>query len=227
MVLAAVIVIVQIIGAAQDVGKLDASTVDLGPLQIVHPAIGLTKRGARLSRSTYNSDDGTINESPDDLIEQAKQVYDFGNANARDVYSMARAIRSEVGDKGGEITKTGVGWAIYNRAQDYGMSIYSLLTKNDSYISEFGGAKNGSTRQDPYASDADVAMAVLYGGSIDPTNRSIGWDSPRGQRAALAKLIPKYSRTPEQVAAARVAQGLAEVHLDGVNPDFIRFWRKA
>lgn len=148
-----------------------------------------------------------------------------------DVYALARAIASEHPNSS-ELVKMAVAWVTQNNARRRGVSVASLLLAPNGLFARQNATVNGkhlgkyaATGNDPIAQEIAIAGKVLSGAVADPTGGAVQFDSPRAQRAALARKVKGYRKTPEQVAAERMKEGKVLVTLTGVDPDYLRFWR--
>jgi hypothetical protein len=145
-------------------------------------------------------------------------------AEGSEVYALARAIASEQGNLSGT-AGLAIGFAIRNHARYLGRSILRTVAPNGWESQQGGGYV--ATAVEPASRHIGLASQVLAPGAMDITGGAEYFDSPRAQRALLARGTPGYRKTPEQVAAARVASGLELVVLPGIDPDHLRFWRRA
>jgi spore germination cell wall hydrolase CwlJ-like protein len=143
-----------------------------------------------------------------------------------DLEALARGIASEAGGEPRAV-QVAVGWAIQNLSLARGKSIYRAARGTaDEWGSQGSGGREFSSRLHPNAKHLDIARAVLSGDEPDPTGGATQFDSPRAQRALLKSRPDIYKKTPEQVAAARRADGKVMVLLAGIPEDQIRFWRQ-
>jgi len=165
--------------------------------------------------------DGIVPDDPNDLA--AARGVDT------DVYSMARAMMSEDSNQDARV---GIGWAIKNHANNLGISITTLVTRNKNsnhaaHNGRYGREVPGqycSTALSPSDSVIDIANGIMNGSTPDTTDGAVMWDGPAGQDAA-------HARNPEQVPndwtaqkALREGQGYTMVTLPGV--DSTVFWRR-
>lgn len=164
--------------------------------------------------------DGRVPGKPSDLAASA--------GAGLDIYALGRVIASEASILV-EAAKVAVAWAVKNEAARRGVSISKLLLGSEDVFAtqSYGRGRYASTAQPPSVDDLETARRVWLGTVADPTGGATKWDSPRAQRALLARNADGYSKTPEQVAAAREAEGFELVVLAGVDAEKIRFWRKA
>lgn len=161
--------------------------------------------------------DGLVSTPPDTLATQA--------GVSLEVLALARLMQSEAGTLP-EIARIGVAWAARNQARATGTTVVRLLLGKEG---RFGGQLPGryaATGQAPTPANIALAGVIVSGGVLDPTGGAVQWDSPRAQRALLAKKARGYSKTPEDVARSRVAEGKELVALAGIDVEVIRFWRR-
>lgn len=140
-----------------------------------------------------------------------------------ELYALARAIASEQGSLNAT-AGLGIGFAVRNHARYLGRSILKTVAPNGWESQQGGGYV--STRIEPTSRHMGLAADVLAPGAMDVTGGAEFFDSPRAQRSLLAAKAKGYSKTPQQVAQARLAAGLELVTLPNVNPDHLRFWRR-
>jgi hypothetical protein len=140
-----------------------------------------------------------------------------------DVYALGRVLASEAATEPAVIREA-IGRAVLNHARRLGRTIYATVAPNGWESQQGGGYV--STAREPRSTDLQLAAYVLTPGTMDVTGGAEYFDSPRAQRAALAKGIPGYRKTPEQVARDREAAGLVLVVLPGVDPERFRMWRR-
>lgn len=178
------------------------------------------KKGKRVTNAPAGAD-GLVRVPPDELARQA--------GVSLDVYALARMLRSEHGSEG-ERVKIAVGWAAVNQARASGVSISRLLLRGTAKGGSDGlfGAQNvgkyASTRNDPHTDDVEIARKVLSRAVADPTGGATQFDSPKAQRALVAKGLKGYTKGPEAVAAERMKKSDLVV-VAGIDPDHLRFWR--
>lgn len=144
----------------------------------------------------------------------------------RDVTALARVIASEAGGEP-RIVQIAVGWAVRNEAGRRGVSVSRLVTGSSG---EYGSQNDGghtyvSSARLPTPEQQDLAAAILAGAIDDPTGGATNFDSPRAQRAALARGLSGYKRTPEEVATARRRNGMELVLLEAIPEERFRLWR--
>jgi hypothetical protein len=182
----------------------------------------VTKRGT-VSRKQ-------VVETPSELRAAAEKK--IGRPITGSAFVLATTIASEHGSDSPTI-KAAVAQAAYNyflaHTNEYD-DVEAALTNNARTFGEQLG-RHVSTMHPPSIEDLTIAEAVLSGGlppSVAAMLASIKgathFDSPRGQRASIKKNLAGYTQTPEQVAADR-RKKFDEVHLPGVDPDYLRFWR--
>lgn len=143
-----------------------------------------------------------------------------------DVEALARMIASE-NPRDSVLIQTAIAWTAVNEAKRRRKSVADLLMPGGIPSGQNTGGRYASTRNPSTPATTAVAYDVLSGRSSDPTGGAIQFDSPKAQRAALARNVSGYSKSPEQVAASRIAEGKELVTLPGVDPDYMRWWRYA
>lgn len=141
-----------------------------------------------------------------------------------DVYALGRMMMSEAGTKTSRIA---VGWAAVNHATAIGDSISALLLRGKGTSQgKFGGQNTGgkyaSTREVPSDAVLADAKAILAHSIPDPTKGARQWDAPAAQNALVKKGVRGYTKTADDVAAAR-SKTNDLVMVPGI-PN-IRFWR--
>lgn len=148
-------------------------------------------------------------------------------------YCLARAIASEEGGQP-RSHQVAVGCALVNFARsefpqfDQEAAVIRLVLGTAGAFGRQGsGGRRVSSARAPYSLQFTIAREILAGQVGDPTGGATQWDSPSGQRALLKQGDPLTKKTPEQVADARLAQGYELVTVPGIDPDDLRFWRKA
>jgi hypothetical protein len=177
------------------------------------------KRGKKLGGdNAYAGPDGFVPGSPATLATEVG--VELG------VYALARLISSEAGGLP-EAGRAGVAWAAVNEARRRKISVFKLLGGDEAkFARQNVGGRFASTAEPPSRADLELAQAVLAGALPDPTGGATRWDSPRAQRALLAKKAKGYRKTPEDIARSRVAEGFEVVGVAGIDGDTLRFWRK-
>ncbi len=143
-----------------------------------------------------------------------------------DVEALGRMIASE-NPRDSELIQTAIAWTAVNEASRRGKTVADLLMPDGIPSGQNTGGRYASTRNPSTDATRSIAYDVLSGQSSDPTGGAIQFDSPRAQRAALARNVSGYSKSPEQVAASRISEGKELVTLSGVDPDYMRWWRYA
>jgi hypothetical protein len=143
-----------------------------------------------------------------------------------EVYALARLMRSEAGSLP-EVGRIGVAWATLNEARARGVTPSKLLLGSAGLFGSgnAGAGRYAATAQPPTQADLDLAARVWAREIPDPTGGAVQWDSPRTQRALIARNAKRYKTTPEQVAANRIAAGRELVLLPGIDHDVCRWWR--
>jgi hypothetical protein len=177
-----------------------------------------------LNDVTDTSDDPTVPAAP------AQAAADAGVSLP--VYCLARATASE---EGGEprLFQQAVACAIVNLARadfpelgDEDAVVRTVLGTAGAFGRQGTGGRKISSRNAPASSQLALAADVLAGRVADPTGGATQFDSPSGQRWALAN-DPLTKKTPEQIADQRTAAGYELVVVAGIDPDRLRFWRRA
>lgn len=175
-----------------------------------------------------------VSQTPSEL--QALAEEKLGRKLTGSIFALATMIASEQG-KSHKLVRAAVAHAAKNWADAKGEDIFTLLTHGPiGADGTFGGSlgRYASTLLPPTKEDIEIAEAVMNGLIADPTAPRTGeqitgkgadhFDSPRGQRAALSRGLPGYTKTPEQVAESR-SRTMTLVAVRGINPDEVRFWR--
>lgn len=174
--------------------------------------------GPRVTKSTLK--DGIV-------LEPASKLAALAGVNVS-VYALARMLASEH-DGDGVPVKTAIAWACVNAARKAKVDVFVLLTRSTKMSPGSFGAQNtgryASTARDPRRIDCQIAADVLSWKVADPTGGATQFDSPRAQRALMARAAKGYTKSPEQVAEARRKGGSELVTIPGVDPDYLRFWR--
>lgn len=193
-------------------------------------AVKKLRKGKRLDEFEAGAD-GIVRHDPADMARRLGENID--------VYALARMIDSEhPGDL--DAIRMAVAHIAHNMARHNHQSVSGLLlagsrknpkTKKIEHTASNGffGAqytgKYATTAHAPTADGLRIAKLVLGGGSIDPTAGALQFDVPRAQRAGYAAKKPGYTKTPEQIAAKRIAAGMEMVLVPGVPEDHFRMWR--
>lgn len=154
-----------------------------------------------------------------------RNVTDPISSTPEEVEALARAIASEAGGEP-RIIQAAVGYAVLNESIKRDTSIWRLVRGSDDAWGPQGSGGRGyvSSRLAPTASHLELARRVLSGDEPDPSNGATQFDSPRAQRALVARGAPGYYKTPEQVAASRLADGKTLVLLPGIPEERFRMW---
>jgi spore germination cell wall hydrolase CwlJ-like protein len=180
----------------------------------------MTGKGKRMGRVTVTKapagPDGLVAADPNALAKQA--------GTSLDVYALARMIASEH-PSGTNAVKVAVACVVLNYARKRGVSVSALLLAPQGRFGRQNVGKYAATGNDPTAEEIEIARRVLSGGVLDPTGGAVQFDSPRAQRAALARGVKGYKKTPEDVARQRIAEGKVAVTVPGIDPDYLRFWK--
>lgn len=163
-------------------------------------------------------------DSPAELALQGSQRLGRSDVIPLNVWTLATVIASEAGS-GPEIAKAAIAHAVMNAARRKGVSIFKLIAPDG----KFGGQQGryAASSRPPTEADVRIAEAVYTGKIKDPTRGADQWDSPRTQRALVARGVSGYRNWPEQVAADRMKAGKVVVYLPGVDPEYLRLWRPA
>lgn len=134
------------------------------PGDAVNVILDFAGKGKRLTTSTTD-ENGVVQESPDDLVQQASQT--LGRDVSRDAYALSRMVRSEEGSAD-TLTKVRLANVAMNQAAALGWSISDLMTfhRTASRSGHFGAQISGrfSTAQDSYESDLAAAEQALGAG---------------------------------------------------------------
>jgi len=149
------------------------------------------------------------------------------DVDERDIEALARMIASETRANDKPIIKIAVCWVCKNEAERKGKTVHDLVMPGGVPSGQNTGGRFVSTRNSGTDEGREIARQVMSGEVSDPTNNSIQFDSPVAQRAALARNVLNYSKTPEQIAESRMNEGKEMVGLPGISTDYIRFWRYA
>jgi hypothetical protein len=173
---------------------------------------------------TVSDDDPTSPNQPHGLALASGETFP--------VYCFARAIASEEGGQP-RTHQVAVACAILN----FALSEHPSDSEEDALVKlilgssgEFGrqgsGGRRVSSARAPGYLQFRIAHDVLAGVEPDVTMGATQFDSPSGQRALLAKGDPETRKTPEEIAASRIAKGYELVTVPGIDPDDLRFWRR-
>jgi len=135
------------------------------------------------------------------------------------IVALATMIASEAAAQSEKIQ---VGYAAINESKRLGIPLFVLLAKAGSFGTQL---LNGyaSTSRPPSKEDVLLAEKIFAGKVKDTSKGATHFDSPKAQRAAVARKAPGYRKSPEQVAAARKAAGMTLVY----NTDSLRLWKAA
>jgi hypothetical protein len=185
-----------------------------GTVEIIGPIVDFTQRGSKVGPSTKLESDKLIHADPYSLAEEV--------GVDPNTYALARVIRSEAGALD-ELAKLSVAYVVFNEARNRDIDVLELVTRPQGFFgAQNAGGKFVSTRLDPY--ELDVTIAKSVGITLDPTNGATRFDSPKAQRALLARSEKGYNFTPEEIAESR-SKKFHEVAVAGLDPEDIRFWR--
>lgn len=174
---------------------------------------------------TFNIVNDVVSESPSYVASVLSQK--LGRTISLTTAALATMLASEVGS-GPQLAKIGTAHAVLNKAKRDGVSPFAVLSPDGRFASQ-GTPSHGyiSTARPPSKADVLLAEAILAGRYKDPTGGALQFDSPSGQRKAIAAGLASYKSTPEILAADRISAGMIEINLPGVSPDYLRFWRPA
>jgi len=154
-------------------------------------------------------------------------VIDYADVDDDDVEALGRMINSEARASDSRDIKVALAWTCRNSATRLGISVAERVMPGMVPSAQNTGGRFVSTRNPATDESRNIARDVMAGAVADPTMGSVQFDSPQGQRAALARNVSRYTQSPEEIAASRRADGKTEFHLPGVSPDYLRFWRYA
>jgi hypothetical protein len=171
------------------------------------------------------SEDPTQPEAPDALALAA--------GVSLEMYCLARSIASEEGGQP-RLHQQAVGCALVNfarsefpRLADADAVIQLVLGSAGQFGRQGSGGRRVSSARAPIRLQLELAADILAGQLGDPTSGATQWDSPKGQRALLKQGDPLTQATPQQIADTRMAHGYELVVVPGIDPDDLRFWRRA
>ena len=187
---------------------------------------------------------GIVKEDPAMLARAAGLV--IGRPVSLKEFALASMISSEEGSAPNNI-KIAVAHVALNRAKQKSVPLVKLLLPDGKLAGQYVGyqtkrkyvkSRYVATKSPPSKVDLDIANLVLAGKVKDETGGAVQFDSPRVQRAVLAKKArmlregralsgpaAKTKKTPEVVAMARLREGKEMVTIPGVPADELRFWR--
>jgi len=172
---------------------------------------------------TYNLLRGTVQESPAQIAALIERK--TGRSLDLPVVVLASMIASETGS-GPRSAKAAVAWAARNEARATARTILQLLIPRGQLGAQgVAGRGYAATARPPNPIDLDVAQAVLENRIADVSEGSRYFDSP----AAFEKLrgTEGYEPGRAQERVARMeARGYEPYYVPGVNPRYLRLWRK-
>lgn len=143
----------------------------------------------------------------------------------QEVEALARVIASEAGGEP-RVVQVAVGYATINLSNQRNLTIWQLARGSaDEWGGQGTGGRRVSSRLGASGAVTELARRVLAGDEPDPTDGATQFDSPRAQRALLAKMPELYHATPEQVAANRRADGLTLQLVPGIPEERFRMWK--
>lgn len=151
--------------------------------------------------------------------------YDVGT------YALARVSASEAGGQK-RIAKQGVLSVVVNESARSGRSLLDVVLGSGSTFGAQGTGGRGfvSSAHDPGSIDFDVAGGIADGSTADPTGGALHFDSPGAYKDKLdadGNVVATAQQRIDAFAAARSAEGMELVLLDGVPESTFRFWRPA
>jgi hypothetical protein len=160
------------------------------------------------------------------LLRKKKPPMDEPTSTPQEVEALARAIMSEASTLP-RPAQIAVGYAVIHESNRRNVTIWRLVRGTDD---EWGPQGSGgrsyiSSRQAPTPAIIELARRVLAGDEPDYSEGATNFDSPAAQRALLKSKAAGYVRTPEEVAANRVANGMELVLIPGVPEERFRMWR--
>lgn len=179
--------------------------------------------------------DSTGEDVPDDVATPPNEPHALALASGETfvVYCFARAIASEEGGQP-RTHQVAVACAILNFARserpgdtDEEAIIKLILGSAGQFGRQGSGGRRVSSARAPGYLQFRIAHDVLAGVEPDPTMGATQFDSPSGQRKLLAQEDSLTTKTPEEVAASRISKGYELVTVPGIDPDDLRFWRRA
>lgn len=172
---------------------------------------------------TYNLLRGTVQESPAQIAAMVERK--TGRSLDIPVVALASMIASETGS-GPRSAKAAVAWAARNEARATGRSVMQLLAPRGEFGAQgVAGRGYASTARPPNPVDLDVAQKVLENRISDVSKGSRYFDSP----AAFEKLRGTEGYDPgraEERVARMQSRGYEPYYVPGVNPRYLRLWRK-
>lgn len=150
------------------------------------------------------------------------QVIDDADVNEGDVEALARMIASEnPNDK--EIVQVAICWTAKNMATRRRIAVRDLVMPGGIPKSQAG--RYASTVNPGTDKGRAIARNVMSGRTPDPTGGAVQFDAPKTQDILYAQ--GTYSKNADDIAEERQAEGKVEVHLPGVDPYYMRWWRYA
>lgn len=194
------------------------------------PLVNFTHRKVPIEGRDEKYWPSMVVESPDESRSIAEAF--LRRSITPEAFALATMIASEAG-RGAPNVKAAVAWAALNRVAELKgkRTLLQILSPDGKFGGQNAPGRGGvyaSTRWPPYLQDLEIAELVLAKQIPDETQGAVQFDSPASQRALIARKAFKYDpeNTPEKVAANRLAAGKEIVLLPGVDPDYIRFWRR-
>jgi len=184
--------------------------------------VKVVKRGAVVGPVVKETAAGVVPIAPNLLLLQTNTARRAAGQSeiTLDEYALARALRSEHGSASPEV-RTWVAWAIKN-ATGADANVFRKLTRSGNpetsgfFARQITDARYAATNQAPYASDVEIAIAVLRAPKTsDPTNGATNFFSPNLQDTLFRKAQagdPKFAKIKSDAAGLRArwaASGLA------------------
>lgn len=182
-------------------------------------AVVYVKAGAALLSFTVTN--GVVKESPAQVASACSAK--LGRTVSVEVAALATVIDSEAAGEPLAVRQC-VGYAVLNKAGRSRSRIVATIAPKGKLGAQNAGNTYVSSARPPTSGGIDVAEAVLAGTAPDYTRGATQFDSPKAQRAALARGTKGYTKTPEEVADGRRAEGKTLVLVPGVPEERFRMW---
>jgi len=170
---------------------------------------------------TFNLVNGEVQESPELVAEAISRA--LNTKIPVGTVALASMLSSESGGAPDNI-RIALGWTALNRVKKWNQSLTRVLIPNGHFGEQGSGERQFATSKPPTKRDLALAIKLASGKYPDPTKGSTHFDHPKAQRAFAAQNAYGYTKSPEAVAAERIASGRKMVTLPGVSPDYLRFW---
>jgi len=164
-------------------------------------------------------------EAPAVLAAEASRR--LGRKIPLETFTLAALMASEAGG-GPELARVAIAHAALTAAKRAGRSLHEQVTQPfGTYGGELG--KYAASKNSPTEGDLELAEAVLAKKIGNPAPGANQWDSPRAQRALVARGEAGYGpeNTPEAVEQRRRSANQVPVYLPGVDREYLRLWRPA